>query len=265
MSRKPQHPMGWNQYTDQDQAERISEKLRACGFEYVGGYSDRKSRVTVRCLDCGHVFDRVYEALVETRWNSRCPVCKAQEDALVREQKRQEKEAKKKAERQAKQEIAQAVRNAKYRIDRFLDGRFTFESCCVCESTKSKASMIRRGRNYYCSDECFELKQRERKAKDNLRRDHRLDKCKKKDGSINLIALYRRDGGTCWICGQQTDLDDKAEWEDGTIVCGENYPSIDHIIPVYQGGDHLWNNVRLAHRGCNRERYQNETYPAPWL
>ena len=31
----------------------------------------------------------------------------------------------------------------------------------------------------------------------------------------------------------------------------DNYPTIDHVMPLAKGGMHSWDNVRLAHHGCN--------------
>ena len=39
--------------------------------------------------------------------------------------------------------------------------------------------------------------------------------------------------------------------ENGVIICGNNYPSIEHIKPAALGGSHTWDNVKLAHRRCN--------------
>ena len=82
-----------------------------------------------------------------------------------------------------------------------------------------------------------------------------------RDYSITVKALYERDNGLCWLCGKRCDMNDYETREDGTIVCGENYPSVDHIIPVCEGGKDTWDNVRLAHRGCNAKRYWEEASP----
>ena len=45
--------------------------------------------------------------------------------------------------------------------------------------------------------------------------------------------------------------------EDGTFIAGKNYPSIDHVNALANGGTHTWDNVRLAHCECNRRKSDN--------
>ena len=70
------------------------------------------------------------------------------------------------------------------------------------------------------------------------------------DPDITLMRLAERDNYQCKICGLSVDLSDKKEGYK-TIICGDMYPSIDHIIPISLGGMHSWDNVQLAHRICN--------------
>ena len=70
--------------------------------------------------------------------------------------------------------------------------------------------------------------------------------CTEIDKSITLDRLRKRDGDICYICGCLVDDTDI----DGTHV-GAKYPSCDHVIPLSKGGTHTWDNVRLAHMGCN--------------
>ena len=70
------------------------------------------------------------------------------------------------------------------------------------------------------------------------------------DKDISLYKLALRDGGICQICKRPIDWSDKREIN-GRVLCGNNYPSIDHIKPVSKGGLHSWDNVQLAHRVCN--------------
>ena len=87
------------------------------------------------------------------------------------------------------------------------------------------------------------------------KKQHRIPKNQIVDKDITLEALYRRDSGVCYLCGGMCD------WYDRTFICvGEKYPSIDHIVPVSRGGLHAWNNVRLAHFGCNSKK-SNELIP----
>lgn len=66
------------------------------------------------------------------------------------------------------------------------------------------------------------------------------------DESITLKSLYNRDGGICQICGKLTDWNNL---KNGHI--GKTYPTLDHITPLSKGGTHTWDNVQLAHMGCN--------------
>lgn len=55
----------------------------------------------------------------------------------------------------------------------------------------------------------------------------------------------RNDGDlTCWICG--------GECVPGSR--GDDAPSVDHLVPISNGGSDTFDNVRIAHRGCNRDR-----------
>jgi len=64
--------------------------------------------------------------------------------------------------------------------------------------------------------------------------------------SITLRRLIERDGIRCGICGRNTNI--RAHY------LSDDYPSVDHIVPVSHGGAHSWTNVRVAHRGCNSVR-----------
>ena len=51
--------------------------------------------------------------------------------------------------------------------------------------------------------------------------------------------IYERDGGICYLCG---------EW-----VSDETY-TIDHTIPISQGGEDTYDNVAVAHWRCNSSK-----------
>ncbi len=53
------------------------------------------------------------------------------------------------------------------------------------------------------------------------------------------VAVWTRDQGICGICGQAVTV---ADFE------------LDHILPQCDGGDNAIDNLRVAHRICNRHR-----------
>lgn len=109
-----------------------------------------------------------------------------------------------------------------------------------------------------CSKICWEesMKMIKKRARKKYKKIYgRSDKLKrfkgtKRDWTITLKKLYEKDNGICYICGQKCDFED-FKIVDGTVICGDMYPSIDHVIPASKGGTHTWDNVRLAHRKCN--------------
>lgn len=63
---------------------------------------------------------------------------------------------------------------------------------------------------------------------------------------ITLDKLIERDGLTCYVCGKTCDRNDLS-W--GSY--GPDYPTIDHVIPLRNGGTHTWDNVKVACANCN--------------
>ena len=69
------------------------------------------------------------------------------------------------------------------------------------------------------------------------------------DKKIDLYEVYKKFEGRCQICGEMTDTNDRTDKK-----VGNNYPSVDHIIPISKGGTHTWDNVQLAHIICNSKK-----------
>ena len=208
--------------TEAQVAEKIREADR--GIEYVGGYTNNKGTVTVKCVECGGVFEVTYQTATSPRNEGavHCPRCQeikqAQEEAEKKERQRQ---------REQKREEAQAEKERK-RQERM-------HACPVCGKITD--------RQKYCSKQCC------KRANNKIKEIRRRMKCKGGD-NITLEALVRRDGYVCYICGLAVNDKDYIE-RDGTIIAGNYYPSIDHVKPISYGGKHVWSNVRLAHRICN--------------
>lgn len=77
------------------------------------------------------------------------------------------------------------------------------------------------------------------------------------DFSISLEKLILRDNGICHLCGEKIDLQDYYI-KNNSKCAGLRYPSIDHIKPISKGGEHTWENVKLAHMQCNAKKGAKE-------
>ena len=238
----PQHGHT-NQHTKTTENEKRAyvESFLPIGFSYVGGYIDSDHKVTIQCKVCGSVFDR---SMVSIRQKQAviCACC-LEADRIEKQTREQKQKERERIERQnqARERLIQkeAERQAKTRT----------VVCEVCGNT-----FITRNPFYVCcSSECS------RKRLNRIsshRKDNRITNDKRIDKDITAIKLYERDCGVCWICGGLCDVDDYII-RDGHFIAGNNYPSIDHIKPICEGGEDSWNNVRLAHRYCNSLRFWN--------
>jgi hypothetical protein len=68
------------------------------------------------------------------------------------------------------------------------------------------------------------------------------------DRGIDWASVGERDGWLCHLCG------------DPVPQYAGNSPqaaTVDHIVPIARGGEHVWTNVALAHRECNIRRGAN--------
>lgn len=114
--------------------------------------------------------------------------------------------------------------------------QLTMRECIICR----QLFVPTHGRQKYCSTSCATyLHWKGREA-------YRY--------KIDLSILYRRDGGICHICGEQCDWNDFTILEDGSFKTGANYPTRDHVIPKSKGGEHSYENIKLAHMRCNSLR-----------
>ena len=58
--------------------------------------------------------------------------------------------------------------------------------------------------------------------------------------------IFERDGWICGICGKKVSK--------ALEHPNPRSASLDHIIPLSRGGNHIRINVQLAHLGCNRKK-----------
>lgn len=67
--------------------------------------------------------------------------------------------------------------------------------------------------------------------------------------AINEKIIYLRDGWVCQHC--KIKVNKQLKWPDPMSA------SLDHIVPLSQGGSHTYNNVQLAHLRCNLTKNNN--------
>ena len=141
-----------------------------------------------------------------------------------------------KSKRYCSQECAYQMQLKRMSEERERTKTFIHKRCKECgkhfETTRSKAC--------YCSEECSN--RYENRRKETARR-KRIAKNGKVHWDISIERLMKRDKSICYLCKGQVDkrIDPNAD----------NYPSIEHVIPISKGGTHTWDNVQLAHRKCN--------------
>lgn len=99
--------------------------------------------------------------------------------------------------------------------------------CPTCQKKHRK-------RNKYPSDYGTEL---------NTRGRHATRKTGAKYEPVNPDKIFERDGGVCYLCHRPT------KERDG--VWSPDYPTCDHVVPLSKGGDHTYENIRLACWACN--------------
>ena len=143
----------------------------------------------------------------------------------------------------------QCIRQNQKRKDNFAG------HIAICKNCKKEFTTHYKGRRNFCSDECADAFE---KHLQHQRYRHRL-KGTIVDDDITLLGLNNKYHGICQLCGEPVDWSDISQREDGTMIAGDSYPSMDHVIPLAKGGLTEWSNVILAHRRCNY--LKNDTMP----
>lgn len=208
------------------------------GFEYVGGFKNVDSYITIKCKECGYVFDRSMISIRHKERRTTCPECqKARIKEREEEQKRQAEERKKEREEQK--------RLKQIEIEKKRQQQIQMKKCKCC----GNIFYTEKNNRMYCSDKCS--RRAREKKKDHARR-IRIEG-QMVDSDITIERLFDRDNGKCALCGGVCDWNDYTR-KNNYFVVGNFYPSIDHIIPISKGGKHSWDNVQLAHFICNSKK-----------
>ena len=219
-------------HSEEQISHYISEKSEG-RLEYISGYINMDSHILVKCTYCGCEQDRALSSF-RTCKNVLCKICKYNPVIEIEQEKKHKEKEKQKQLRKIEKETQRLVK-----MGRGEQMSFRF---CACGEMLEWSDGHRRKQCKICA------KKAENKRHEIIRR------CKISkalvDSDITLFKLYKRDNGFCYLCGKVCDWNDK-EVRANVIICGNQYPSIDHIVPLSKGGLHSWNNVKLAHRICN--------------
>ena len=200
--------------------KRMARVRDAIGESFEVVRETRKDWFLLRCRECGHEFERY----VDLHCKTECPECHR------REVERNEKLQKKRAEQKQKRALMQQLVNL-----------LAYEHVCPECGTHFRS---RYPGQLYCSTRC--------RSKRKGYSDHETRAKKfgvKFDRSITLGRLIQRDGLECYICGKTCDTGDK-RW--GSF--GPDYPTIDCVVALKNGGSFTWDNVRVACGECNCAR-----------
>ena len=144
--------------------------------------------------------------------------------------------------------------------DEFQPKQFTCKECGTVFTTECGHP-----RSSFCSHQCAETHDRRKEHQTarhksymrqmNIEREKQIASAFVED--VDYERLYKRDRGVCQICGLPVHptkgIDNN--W-DGTI---------DHVVPLSDGGEHSMRNCQLAHRICNSLKCRShEEYALNW-
>lgn len=213
--------------------KKCSKCLQTKSINEFGKQSKSKDGLTHHCKSCRNEHLRQYkqkklsEPRTCTRCNndcgdsshvSYCRNCQRELDKIYTS--KPERKAKKKASiKKWRQENKEKIKA--YKKERLANP----------ETEKiDKASANKRNRTYYQNNKqkCFDHTARRRARERNAYQE-----------KVDRLKIAERDKWICHICGKKVNRKNM---------------SIDHLIPISQGGEHSKKNVRLAHLSCNQSR-----------
>lgn len=231
-------------------------KSKNNNIEYVGGYKNNTSDVKLLCTVCGETFVMNWNSYMHSK-KAECPFCRKQRSLKHNEELKKHREEKRE-EKRKERELNVARKNVICKLVKLREKDIKENKPHVCRNCGSEYTIRNSGFNSekYCSKKCSD------RYSNRTKRDNREEKIKAVtiDDDITVEKLYARDNGVCWLCGRKCDLSDYVV-VNKTIVCGNDYPSIDHVIPLSKGGTHAWRNIKLAHRICNSIKGSREARP----
>lgn len=114
-------------------------------------------------------------------------------------------------------------------------------TCKVCGSVFNRRSTTRRPE--FCSDWCRTHNPQAAATRRIQKARRRARKRQAEYEPVNPLTIYERDAWTCQLCGKRIDRTKTAPHPKA--------PTIDHLLPLAQGGAHVPANLQAAHFRCN--------------
>jgi len=232
---------------------RLAEHIAEVGFKYIGGYTDKRSKVKIRCCECGTEYERTVGFL--QTGNVICQECQKREKQRRNEEKKH---------LEAQQAKVRKIEREWYRIthlpkdayaeqhEAFLNRKGICEICGKPYTVRDyvKSCGLKQARdNGVCSDDCRKIKLNRIVHKSHMDRNIK-DRAKRHGCRIGRVPSVREIfdlyDGRCCICGKQCSFDSKLR---GGI--GPDYPTRGHIIASVNGGDLDIKNLWLVCQECN--------------
>lgn len=120
------------------------------------------------------------------------------------------------------------------------------ERCCACCNNAFNARVRQGPLPIYCSPKCRWSATHPSDVRRALAHERRARKRHATAEKLRLGEIFERDGWKCQICQRPVNR-------------GLEYPSpmsasLDHILPLSRGGEHVSSNVQLAHLKCNLKK-----------
>lgn len=249
----------WAPLTDEIIRQRIAEHYD--NIEHISGHKS-DGKLTVRCKVCGGVF-QMGERVTRKGNTDRtfpCPCCanaQKTEKAIEKTTHLCEVCGQALLGRRAGVKYCSDICSKVAAAHQYHEKRVCERKCRYCGNVFIPKL---KGMWAYCSEDCFA------KQKADLRKQHKHIRRAKKwnngdvDYGISLTKLIKRDKNICHICGLRCDKGDYTTDANGNYIIGGKHPSIDHVMPLANGGTHTWDNVKLAHCMCNSLKSNNTCY-----
>ena len=208
------------------------------GFTYLNDWEPGKEDASFRCDKHGIVVVRNLNAIMRQPSGSiRCPECRKE---WYRERERGRTSNRKYGNMDTWKAM---LEERKAQRKREAEEKIPVLTCQICGKEFRSNQKDRKT----CGGECARI-YAHAKADRRIRPECLVDK------NITLKRLYERDSGICYLCGGLCDWNDKHIEKNGIMIYGDKHPSKDHVIPLAKGGLHSWENVKLAHLRCNRNK-----------